>query len=102
MLKIRITAELEDRIRNEAVIKAISFDEARKVLIKDDQERRNWALALYGMDPWDSRIYDMTLHIGCITVDDAVNLILDAVDSHAFRQRMDLRAFCRIISSKPE
>jgi hypothetical protein len=85
---LTITAELDDRVRNDAEKENITHDEARKILVKDDQERRNWAITLYGMDPWDSRIYDMTIHIGCVTVDDAVNLILQTVKLPCF-QRTD-------------
>lgn len=86
VLKVRITAELEERIKNEAERENISYDEARHILSKDDEERRKWALALYGIDPWDSRIYDMTIHIGCITVDDAVHLITQAVQIPCFQR----------------
>lgn len=86
VLKVRITADLEDRIKNEAEREHISQEEARKILVKDDEERRKWALALYGIDPWDSRIYDITLHIGCISVDDAVHLILETVRLPCFQK----------------
>ena len=86
VLKVRITADLEERIKNEAERENISQDEARHVLAKDDEERRKWALSLYGIDPWDSRIYDMTIHIGCITVDDAVRLITQAVQIPCFQR----------------
>jgi len=88
VLKLRITSDLDDRVRNESERENITHDEARKILVKDDQERRNWAITLYGIDPWDSRIYDMTIHIGCFTVDDAVNLIQRAVKLPCF-QRTD-------------
>jgi cytidylate kinase len=86
VLKIRITADLEERSKNEAARENISLHKARDILVKDDEERRKWALTLYGIDPWDSRIYDLTIHIGCITIDDAVNLILQAVNFPCFRK----------------
>ena len=86
VLKIRITADMEERIKNEAARENISLDKARDVLVKDDEERRKWAQTLYGIDPWDSRIYDLTIHIGCITLDDAVDLILQAVKLPCFRK----------------
>jgi len=86
VLKIRITADLEERVKNEAARENISLDKARDVLVKDDEERRKWALTLYRKDPWDSRLYDLTIHIGCITIDDAVNLILQAVNLPCFRK----------------
>ena len=54
----------------------ISPEEARRILKKDDEERRKWSLALYGIDTWDSVLYDMVLHIKTMTVEDAVDLIL--------------------------
>jgi cytidylate kinase len=86
VLKIRITADLEDRIKNEAEKEGISYDAARKILVRDDEERRKWALTLYGLDPWDSRIYDMTIHIGCISINEAVHLILEAVKLPCFQK----------------
>jgi cytidylate kinase len=86
VLKIRITADIEERVKNEAARENISLDKARDVLVKDDEERRKWTLTLYGIDPWDSRLYDLTIHIGCFTVDDAVNLILQAVNLPCFRK----------------
>ena len=64
-------------------------------LVKDDEERRKWALTLYGIDPWDSRIYDLTIHIGCITIDDAVNLIVKAAKLPCFRKTKESQAFLK-------
>jgi cytidylate kinase len=76
VLKVRIIASLEDRIKEEMKREKISPEEARRILIKDDEERRKWSLALYGIDTWDSALYDMVLHIKTMTVEDAVDLIL--------------------------
>jgi cytidylate kinase len=76
VLKVRITASLEDRIEEEVKRENISPDEARRVLRKDDEERRKWSLALYGSDTWNLALYDMVLHIKTMTVEDAVDLIL--------------------------
>lgn len=95
VLKIRITADLEERVKNEAARENISLDKAREVIVKDDEERRKWALTLYGIDPWDSRIYDLTIHIGCITIDDAVNLILKAVNLACFRKTKKSQALLK-------
>jgi cytidylate kinase len=95
VLKIRITADLEERVKNEAARKNISLDNARGVLVEDDEERRKWALALYGIDPWDSRIYDLTIHIGCLTIDDAVKLILEAVKLPCFHKTKESQALLK-------
>ncbi|MBI4773793.1 MAG: cytidylate kinase-like family protein [Deltaproteobacteria bacterium] len=74
-LKVRILADLEDRIRLEMEREKISEDEARHVLKKDDHERHKWAMALYGVDTTDPFQYDLVLHIGKMTVSDAVDIV---------------------------
>ena len=63
----------------------ISEDEARKILVKDDDERRKWGLHLYKIDTWDPSLYDLVLHIGKITVDEAVEIITTACQKPSFQ-----------------
>src|SRR5208337_2384421 len=63
VIKVRILADLEDRIRLEMEREKISRDEALYVLKKDDQERRQWSLRLFGVDTWDPSLYDLVIHI---------------------------------------
>jgi cytidylate kinase len=84
VFKVRIVADLEDRVAEEMKRENISAAEARHILKKDDDERRRWSIQLFGMDTWDPMLYDMVLHIKSITVDCAVELILHAVKSSCF------------------
>jgi cytidylate kinase len=84
VLKVRIVADLEDRIAEEMKRENISATEARHILKKDDDERRRWSIQIFGADTWDPMLYDMVLHIKSITVDCAVELILDAVKHRCF------------------
>jgi cytidylate kinase len=84
VFKVRIIADMEDRIAEEMKRENISAAEARQVLRKDDDERRRWGIQLYGVDTWDPMLYDMVLHIKSITVECAVDLILQAVKHHCF------------------
>lgn len=79
VLKLRIIADMEDRVSEEMKREKISAEKARHILKKDDEERRKWGLDLYGHDTQNSRLYDMVLHIQTMTVDDAVKIILNAV-----------------------
>lgn len=79
VLKVRILADMEDRVKLEAKREGISEEKALKLLRKDDDERRRWTLALWGKDPWDPSLYDLIIHIHRITVDDAVDLICHTV-----------------------
>lgn len=84
VLKVRINADIEDRIAEEMKREKISEEKARHVLLKDDYERRKWAIHLYGIDTADQSLYDLVLRIDCISVDDAVDIIAHAVDRPCF------------------
>ena len=85
VLKIHITADLEDEIKEEMARQNIPYDKARHMLVKDHEERRKWSLHLYGIDTWDSRIYDMVLHLKTISADDAANIIANTVQLPCFQ-----------------
>lgn len=85
VLKVRILADLEDRVQWEMEREKISADEARYILKKDDDERRRWSLRLFGADTWDPSLYDLVIHIRKITVDDAVELICHTVQQEHFQ-----------------
>lgn len=75
VLKIRILAELGDRVRWEMERENIPEKEAIRILQKDDEERRKWSKHLYGIDPWDPYSYDAVFHIKRIAVHGAVEAI---------------------------
>lgn len=79
VLKIRIIADMEDRVKEEMLRAKISEKEALYILQKDDDERRKWGLQLYGIDTWDSRLYDIVFHIKTLTIDDAVDMIAETI-----------------------
>lgn len=85
ILKVRIVADLEARVADEVKREGISADKAREIIQKDDEERRKWALHLYGADFWDATIYDLVIHLQTITVNDAVSLIHHAVQLPGFQ-----------------
>ncbi len=85
VLKVRVIADMRDRVKEEMRRENISAEEALYVLKKDDQERRKWALQVNGVDPWDSRLYDIVLHIGKLTVDDALDILFNTVQKPNFQ-----------------
>jgi cytidylate kinase len=85
VLKIRIVGDLETRVADEVERAGISAAKAREILLRDDEERRKWALHLYGADTWDATFYDMVLHLKTITVDNAVSLIMSALQFPGFQ-----------------
>ena len=85
VLKVRIVADLETRVADEVKREGISESKAREVLMKDDEERRKWALQLYGADWWDATLYDLVIHLKTIKVDDAVDLLYHIVQLPGFQ-----------------
>jgi cytidylate kinase len=71
VLKVRINADMEER--NAYMMK------------REDEERTKWSLKLYGTDTWDSRLYDLVINIGKVTLDHAVDLICQTVQLKAFQ-----------------
>jgi cytidylate kinase len=84
-LKVRIISDTEDRVRLEMEREKKSREEALRILKKDDEERRKWSLHLYGIDTWDSSLYDLVIHIRKITVDAAVDVICHTVELADFQ-----------------
>jgi len=85
VLKVRIVADLEIRVADEVKREGISESKAREIIMKDDKERRKWALHLYGADWWDATLYDLVIHLKTITVDDAVDLLYHVVQLPGFQ-----------------
>jgi cytidylate kinase len=85
ILKIRIIANIEDRVKNEMKRENISEEEARYLLVKDDEERRKWSLHLYGIDTKDPALYDVVLHIDNLKVSDAVEILTDIAKRPCFQ-----------------
>jgi cytidylate kinase len=85
VLKVRIIADLEDRVAEEVKREGISAEEARAFLEKDDEERYRWSYHLYGIDTRDPSLYDLVIHITAITTEMAVNIIQYTVNQPRFR-----------------
>jgi len=84
VFKVRIIADMEDRVKEEMKRENISHQEALFILKKDDEERRKWGVHIHGVDPWDSRLYDMVLHINALTVDDVVQILYETIKKPNF------------------
>lgn len=89
VLKVRILAGMEDRVKEVMRRDEVSARDAEIILRKDDEERRRWGLKLYGIDAWDSRLYDMVLLIERLSVDDAVDLIFETVKKPVFQTTIE-------------
>jgi cytidylate kinase len=89
VLKVRITCDMDERVREEMRRENVSENQARHLLAKDDEERRKWSLFLYGIDTWDPNLYDITLHLDKLSVDDLVDIITEVSKRPCFQQTAD-------------
>jgi cytidylate kinase len=85
VLKVRILADIEDRLNLEMEREHLSREKALARLEKDDQERRQWSLHLFGVDTWNPSLYDLVLHIHKLHVDDAAAIICDTARLKHFK-----------------
>ncbi len=103
VLKVRITANLEMRVASEMKREKISAQEARSLILKDDQQRRGWTKSVHGFDPWDCNLYDLVICIDQLSINDAANFICQAASSDGFqtteqslRNIRDLALACQV------
>jgi hypothetical protein len=75
VLKVRIPADMDERIALDMKRSSVSRDEAERLLRNDDEERRKWSRHLHGIDTWDARLYDLVIHARKIRIEDAVDII---------------------------
>ncbi len=90
--KVRIIANMEDRIKEEMKRENSSAEEARYQLKKDDAERHRWSLSLYGQDTWNCNLYDMVLHINSMTVEDVVEVLAGMIEKGRFNATPESQA----------
>jgi len=85
VLKVRIQAEMEDRVALEMARDHVTRGTALARLRKDDEERRKWSLHLFGADTWNPSVYDLVLHVHKLNVDNAVDMICEAARLEQFK-----------------
>jgi cytidylate kinase len=85
VLKVRINATIEDRVKEEMKRENIPEQEARYLLIKDDEERRKWGISLYGIDTKNCELYDVVIQIDNLNVNDAVDILFDVAKRPCFQ-----------------
>lgn len=85
VLKVRIIADMEERVKLEMEREGISRKEAMHLLKKDDEQRRRWSEYLYDTDTADPSLYDLVIHIHNLTVDDTVDIICNTIALETYK-----------------
>lgn len=86
VLKVRVIADTALRVAEDMARENTTDVQARYTLKKDDEERRKWGMFLYGIDITDPEHYDLTVKIGAMGEDEAVDLIAAAAALPAFQE----------------
>lgn len=102
VLKVRIIAELEDRIKFVMERDKISRKKAFSFIRKVDTQRERWSRKLYGIDPSDASLYDVVLHIGRITAEDAVDTICHIIGFKQFQPTSESERMIRNLALAAE
>ena len=85
ILKVRITADLDFRIKVVMKRENVSEEKAHQLINKIDEERSKWSMFLYGIDAKDPELYDIILHIHNMSVDDAVEILFNFAKRPCFK-----------------
>ncbi len=86
VLKIRIVANMEERVRVFMRRNDFTREKAIKYIHKVDEQRRKWGQKLYGIETADPSLYDLVVNIGQLTLEDAVDIICHQASLKSFQK----------------
>jgi len=85
VLKIRIIADKDDRIKLLQKRENVTKEAAAEVIENEDKNRTDWTRYLYKLDIHDAKLYDIVINIGNLTIKDACEIICVAARSNSYR-----------------
>lgn len=91
VLKVRIIADVQDRIRYLMESENISYESALSRIKRDDSARSKWSQHLYGIDTADPLLYDLVVTVRSMSVDDVVDVICTTAKLDTFRTTPESR-----------
>jgi len=86
VLKVRIIANLEDRILFEMESENVSEEKARKIIANLDDQQKKWGKAVYGIDITDPVFYDLIINVGHIGADDTEDAVETIVNTASHKK----------------
>ena len=85
VLRVRVIADMEFRIKAVIDRKHISREEAIRFIKKVDDERAEWTRFLYQVDWNDSSLYDIVINIDRISLSDACDVVSHMANMEIYR-----------------
>jgi hypothetical protein len=75
ILKVRLTADLEDRALRRIEAEGISLTRARELTLKDDVQRKKWCRKVSDVDEADPALFDLVVDVSQHGVEGACGII---------------------------
>ncbi len=84
-LKVRIYAQLEDRITLKVKRDGCSYDEAKRVILRDDRQRLELADILFKADDDNNDPFDLLINTSRMDINTAVEVIAETVKQSRYK-----------------
>jgi cytidylate kinase len=85
VLKVRLIAPKEDRVRAAMAHLDLTRSEATKHIEKADEDRASWVRKVYDVDVTDPSLYDLVLNLGTMGMETATEMVVDLVGRQEYR-----------------
>ncbi|MBI4915489.1 MAG: cytidylate kinase family protein [Acidobacteria bacterium] len=95
VLRVRLIAPLEMRVRNEVTREGISYEAAEDRIRRLDEGRVRWTRAIYGVDLLDPQLYDLVVNLEAMSIPSACSIVAEAAKRPEFLITDELKASLR-------
>lgn len=95
VLRVRLIAPLEMRVRNEVTREGISSEVAEDRIRRLDEGRVRWTRAIYGVDLLDPQLYDLVVNLEAMSIPSACSIVVEAAKRPEFLITDELKASLR-------
>ncbi|MEJ2582299.1 MAG: cytidylate kinase family protein [Acidobacteriota bacterium] len=85
VVKVKVTAELEDQVVWRAASDRVSEARARESLLRDQTERRKWFTKMFGVDGTEPTMFDLVVNVSELGVEGAGRAIEETVREVRFK-----------------
>ena len=85
VLRVNILEDREGRAGMTAKQERVALEKAKKIVRRQEKQRKRWSLEAFGLDETDPSSYDMSINISQIDTEDAVSMIVTATGYRKFK-----------------
>ena len=85
VLRVRLIAPMEYRVRAAMIEHNLSRDDAEKHIEKADEVRSLWVHRVYGVDVTDPALYDLVINLSNMSMETATEMIVDLLGREEYR-----------------